>query len=330
MTGEALGGGVMVAVAAVLWVAYLMPTWSRRREYLATERNAVRLQQTLRILAETAEVPAQVRLEANARTVAEQQKILARTEGAARSAVRAAAKEQAKMQVAADQVEADAAAAARGVAAALEAANRVPVPVSPAQVLRRLRRGRALSSIVLLTGLICALGGIAPIVAAGSWLLFGMGIATIAAAFLTLSRLARVARTARVVPVTAPARAPLIGQPFEPVHLEAAPVVASTWTPQPLPRPMHLSRGSVAQTAMASVDAAAELRRAAQEAEIERRASQITASAAPAARSLPVAVQVAATPPAADSRFASMGIVGETEPGMTDLDAVLRLRRAVG
>jgi len=329
MTGEALGGGVMVAVAAVLWVAYLMPTWSRRREYLATERNAVRLQQTLRILAETAEVPAQVRLEANARTVADQQKILARTEGAARSAVRAAAKEQAKMQVAADQVKADAAAAARDVAAALEAANRVPVPVSPAHVLKRLRRGRALSSIVLLTGLMCALGGIAPIVAAGSWLLFGMGIATIAAAFLTLSRLAKVARTARIVPA-APARAPRTGQPFEPVHLETAPVVASTWTPQPLPRPMHLSRGSVAQTAMASVDAAAELRRVAQEAEIDRRASQITASAAPAARSLPVPAHVAPTPPAAASRFASMGIVGETEPGMTDLDAVLRLRRAVG
>ncbi|TDW29412.1 hypothetical protein [Cryobacterium psychrophilum] len=335
MNGEALGGGVMVAVAAVLWMAYLMPTWSRRREYLATERNAVRLQQTLRILAETAEVPAQVRLEANARTVAEQQKILARTEGTARSAARAATKEQAKMQVAAaDQAEADAAAAAHGVAAAIEAANRTPLPVSPARILRRLRRGRALSSIVLLTGLICALGGVAPIVATGSWLLFGMGVVTVAAAFLTLSRLAKVARTARIVHVAAPARAPLTGQPFEPVHLETTPVVAPTWTPQPLPRPLHLSRGSIAQTAMASVDAAAELRRVAQEAEIERRASRITASAAPLARPLPAPVsapaRVASAKPSTDSRFAAMGIVGETEPGMTDLDAVLRLRRAVG
>ena len=70
MSGEALGGGVMVAFAAALWVVYLMPTWSRRRHYLATERNAVRLQQTLRVLAETAEVPEEVHLEANARTVA--------------------------------------------------------------------------------------------------------------------------------------------------------------------------------------------------------------------------------------------------------------------
>lgn len=58
-----LGGGVMLAIAAVLWLVYLLPTWLRRREYLATERNAVRLQQTIRVLAETAEVPAPVRTE---------------------------------------------------------------------------------------------------------------------------------------------------------------------------------------------------------------------------------------------------------------------------
>jgi len=326
MTGEALGGGVMVAVAAVLWVAYLMPTWSRRREYLATEKNAVRLQQTLRILAETAEVPRQVRLEANARTVAEQQKILAQAEVAARNAARAAEKARVRSLADAESAEADAAAAARGVAAAIEAAKRVPVPVSPAKVMGRLRRGRALSSLVLLTGLLCMIGGIVAGVTAGSWLLFGMGIVTVLAAFLTLSRLARVARTARIVHVLAAPRVPLTGQPFEPVHFEDAPVVVPTWTPQPLPRPMHLSRGSIAQTAMASVDAAAQLRRAAAEAEIERRASQLTAVAAPEPRPLPVPV----VKPAADNRFAAMGIVGQTEPGMTDLDAVLRRRRAVG
>lgn len=62
-----LGGGVMLAIAAVLWLVYLLPTWLRRREYLATERNAVRLQQTIRVLAETAEVPAPVRAEMRAR-----------------------------------------------------------------------------------------------------------------------------------------------------------------------------------------------------------------------------------------------------------------------
>ena len=54
-----LGGGVMLAVAAGLWLVYLVPTWVKRREYMATERNAVRLQQTIRVLAETTEATTQ-------------------------------------------------------------------------------------------------------------------------------------------------------------------------------------------------------------------------------------------------------------------------------
>lgn len=54
-----LGGGVMLAVAAGLWLVYLVPTWVKRREFMATERNAVRLQQTIRVLAETTEAPEQ-------------------------------------------------------------------------------------------------------------------------------------------------------------------------------------------------------------------------------------------------------------------------------
>src|SRR6185436_16410966 len=57
MGADALGGGVLVAAAAVLWLAYLLPTWLHRRQYVTSERNAVRLQQTLRVLAETAEAP---------------------------------------------------------------------------------------------------------------------------------------------------------------------------------------------------------------------------------------------------------------------------------
>ncbi|TFD19568.1 hypothetical protein E3T31_15720 [Cryobacterium sp. TMS1-13-1] len=87
---------------------------------------------------------------------------------------------------------------------------------------------------------------------------------------------------------------------------------------------MHLSRGSIAQTAMASVEAANQLRKAAAEAEVARRAAALAEEAIRAAT--PIARPVAAAVP---SRFASMGIVGETSPGMTDLDAVLRRRRAV-
>ena len=75
-----VGGGVLIALAAALWLVYLIPSWLRRREYLATERNAVRLQQTLRVLAETAEVPVAVRAETTARSVVQQQRELRRVQ----------------------------------------------------------------------------------------------------------------------------------------------------------------------------------------------------------------------------------------------------------
>lgn len=56
----------MLAVAAGLWFLYLVPTWVRRREYLATERTATRLQQTMHLPAETSEVPQPVRKAATA------------------------------------------------------------------------------------------------------------------------------------------------------------------------------------------------------------------------------------------------------------------------
>ena len=73
---DGIGSSIIIALAAVMWFLYLIPTWFKRQEYLATERNAVRLQQTMRILAESAEMPSVVRVEATARTVAAQQRAL--------------------------------------------------------------------------------------------------------------------------------------------------------------------------------------------------------------------------------------------------------------
>lgn len=61
MEFSGLGGGIMLAIAAGLWLVYLVPNWLKQREYLATEKNAVRLQQTIRVLAETSEIPQQFR-----------------------------------------------------------------------------------------------------------------------------------------------------------------------------------------------------------------------------------------------------------------------------
>lgn len=308
MSSEALGGGVMVAVAAVLWVAYLMPTWSRRKQYQATERNAVRLQQALRVLAETAEIPQQVRLEATARTLADEQRVLARAENSERAEAQAVA---------------DAGRAVRR-AAAVAAAATPRLAESPVQKLRRLRRFRGLVALMLLAGFVLAVAGIAPALAGSFTALVGGGVVTVAA-FGILGRLATVARSARIVRVEAPVDLPvLIGQTFEPVQWEATPAAAATWTPQPVPRALHLSRGSIAQTAMASVEAANQLRKAAAQAEVARRGAALAEEADRAVT--PIARPAVAAVP---SRFASMGIVGETEPGMTNLDEVLRRRRAV-
>ncbi|ASD22944.1 hypothetical protein B7495_13280 [Cryobacterium sp. LW097] len=332
MSSEVLGGGVMVAVAAALWVTYLMPTWARRRQYLATERNAVRLQQTLRILAETSEIPQEVRVETNARGVSAQRKLLAQAEEDARIASKAAG---------------DAATAARR-AAVLRAAAARPKALTPAGKAKRLRTMRALSTLLLLIGLVFTVVG-ATMLSAGVWTLLAGGLVAVATAVATLGRLATVSRSARAPRAAADAdaaaagrRAPAgaRGQRFEPVHfVDEAPVVQpSPWTPRPLPKPLHLSPGSIAQAAMASVDAAAQLRQAAAEAELQRRALAMAEAIAPSevtpitrpvvARGSAPAAKTA--PQAAPSRFAKMGIIGDTEPGMTDLDAVLRRRRAVG
>ena len=88
--GDFLGGGLVFAVAAALWIMYLIPTWKRRRHFDATEMNAVRMQQTIRALAETADVPEEVEVEASARAVIEQKRILREAEAAALAEVREA------------------------------------------------------------------------------------------------------------------------------------------------------------------------------------------------------------------------------------------------
>src|SRR5512145_3139178 len=130
---DAIGGGVLVAVAATLWIAYLLPSWLRRRQYLATERNAVRLQQTLRILAETSETPEEVRVEMTTREVAAQERILHEHELAARLEAQAAENLAIAERIAAEEA---AAAAERELAERSERAARAaataPFPVVPA------------------------------------------------------------------------------------------------------------------------------------------------------------------------------------------------------
>jgi hypothetical protein len=347
MSGDVMGGGVVVAIAAVLWLAYLIPVWARRREYLATEHNAVRLQQTLRILAETSELPDEVRMEATARSVAEQQRILKRSEQKTMAEARAAAEARARRDLAIAEEERRAAEEAEQAAhdaIALERASRAAAaqrarvlavttgaPLLSPQRRRRLRRARAITSAVLVLCVVGLVAGVVSLVTAGVWPLFALSAV---GAFGAIAMLGRLARSR---PVDRVARHALFELPVR----EALSNRQQTWTPKPLPKPLHLSPGTIAASAMASIDAATELRRSAARAEIDRRVAELAPEAtplrppaavpnvAPRVPVAPVAPEVPAVAVAtAVDRYAAMGVVDGLGDGALDLDAVLRRRRA--
>jgi len=267
-----VGGGLMLAIAAALWLVYLVPNWFKRREYLATERNAVRLQQTIRVLAETAEVPAAVRAEAAARQIALQQR------AEYRQGPVAVGRPVQKVQPSAAQV------AAAG---------------------RRMRRTRALATLVLIVSLVT---GVAQLVTQ-SWVMLAVSGAAVVGSLALLGRIAERSR-ARTAPVVArAARRTSLGP------AEAKAVQRETeWTPVPIPKPMYLSR-SVVEAAAAVEDPAFELKLAAVAA--ERALRNVEQEATP--------LRVAA---ASSSPFAHMGIVDDATTATPDIDAVLARRRA--
>lgn len=338
MTGGMLSGGVVIAVAAALWLAYLLPAWLRRREYISTERNAVRLQQTLRILAETAEVPQQVRVEATAREVAVQQRILRKEEE--RMLAEAAAR--ADAEVALRRAEAAVAAVALETLTPERAAPQAVAVLGEARARsRRIRRGRAATSLVLLGSVVViGFGGATLVVGGGGLLMLGAGVIVGGSALAILARLSRAGRVRIAVPrvAVAPVAQDLVDHAQD---ADVSPVAPSTWTPQPLPKPLYQRAGTIAASAMASVDAATELRRAAARADLERRVAELAPQRSPEVTPLrpvlvPSAADGAAQAPAATSRFARMGMLteagtlNEMESDGLDLDAVLRRRRAAG
>ncbi|PZQ90676.1 MAG: hypothetical protein DI534_05620 [Leifsonia xyli] len=320
------GTAIMLALAALLWFLYLLPSWIRRREFLATERNATRLQRAIRVMAESAEAPAELRVEATAREVAHTERLVAqeqrRAEATARAEVHAAALR---------------ARAAEAQAAQLERASRarIPAPAAmvPATVLAfaRLRRARRVSGLLLLAAV--AVGGVQLWLMAttgivlGSWLVLGGCVIAAGVSVRLQTRIAARARAISGAPVVVATRRGA----WTLIDAET-PVVERTreWTPVPVPKPLYLENGEAPRVPVAPPVSAEELLRAAQE---EARRALVAAHAEPEV--VPFRPRVAAAAPAAvpapasvPSRFASMGIVEEAGSTMPDLDEVLRRRRS--
>ena len=368
------GSSLVLALAVTLWLAYFVPTWVRRRNYLATEENAIRMQQALHSLATTSEL-GQARVRADGRSVVEQERRIKRAKAEAERAER----------------ERD--------EAARRALPTVAVPRSiedRQRAARATRRGRLVTSLLTLAGLIAVGVGIALGSSIGVWWVLVAGVVTVLAGVAGLQRLARIANAQRLAVRAAGGtqRAPRAERrpdstidfsvsdaptvEIQPIAAADAAEPLASWVPVPVPKPLYLERQAVEElTAVENTgDASGRpgpdgpgggvevekvnhlelLREAARRSEqkirdahaqpgiatFSTRASaategmplaQTAATRAGLAQSSPALSEVVLNPIVVapvekrPSRWASMGVIEEIEPGMGDLDAALRRRR---
>ncbi|WP_298941754.1 large exoprotein [uncultured Microbacterium sp.] len=273
MGGQVLGGGVVVLVAVVLWLVYLLPSWNGRHQYNAAERNAVRLSQALRVLAETSETPREVQLELNARTALAQQRLARRMQ----SEREHAQLENAKAELAVERAQARMDAALARERAAAEAAAAAAIPA--VRRARARRRARLAATIVGLVAVALAVWGAVDLILTGSQLLLWSSVAVASAAVLMLQRMATVQR--RTVQREVVAMTPRIAGDVQDVALATDRVA---WTPRELPRPLTASAGSRAAAVLDQADARAALRRAALEEAMRARAERARPTSLDAAR----------------------------------------------
>jgi hypothetical protein len=298
MNGDFLGGGVILAVAAVLWLVYLVPTLWRRHNFDATERNAVRLNQTIRALVETSETPHELRVEATARAVAQQQRVLRKAEAEARHQLRAAT------------------------------LRSLSPEVQAARVLQLRKRDRRTASLLLFGSLAVVAWGAFTLVTNGQWgFIAGGGVGVIAATMILRNVAPGRGREAVAVRTeAAPARR----------NIPASQTQRDTgWVPASIPAPMTARAGSLARSTVDAQRAREQrLRNAAIDAAVAAQTQARPAVARPATPVAPVVPAAASTPAVAPrtpavalERLASMGLVGDTGDVELDLTEVLRRRR---
>jgi hypothetical protein len=297
-----LDGGIMVALAAGLWLVYLMPTWFKRREYAALEKTNIRRQQALRVLEETAPVPAVERVAAivsPSGQVRDRDKL---AEAIKRSRDAQAAR------VASRQFAEESAAPAQAA-------------TSKARIARRLRRTRAVATLLLIAALgTLVVQGMLMVttgVAVGAWSILGFAAVVGVVSFAALGRLASIARRRASIVVARPQARPMRTRIVE--DREAARPPVAHWTPVPVPKPLYLSR-SEAPFVESSVSPLESLRAAALDSDRALREAQESPEVSP--------ITVPERPAAAASAFASMGIVNKADVTGPDLDEALRRRRS--
>lgn len=342
MTGGVLGGGVIFVVAALLWGAVLVPSWMRRREFRAAEKNALRLQRTLRVLAEANEVPQEVRLEATAREALAHEKMLRsaqRRQDAERDAALAEAEaEQVRAEIRAQQM--------RRKQAAAQRSAKVRRPIA-----RRVRATAALGALLGVVGMLVGTGF--AVAGSGAGMLVG-ALALFAASSGALVLLAPGRSRVHTIPAeqmtTAIATAVVESAPqpepeVDPTVAAAAHAEAQRAAAERIERARALARAraerpaqkvnqtdsmllrEVRQQLAQSAAEASPARAAASAAAEEHQRQQERARDEERQRAAVRAREVQAQRDAASDRLRRMGVVGDTADGLPDLDAALRRRR---
>ena len=338
MASGVFGGGLIFVVAALLRVAVLVPSWVRRREFRTAEQNALRLQRTLRVLAETAEVPTEVRVEATAREALAQERLLRtaqRQQDAERKAELSEARtKQIYAEMRAQQMKRKQAALARS------AKLRRPV----------VRRVRSLAALVLVLALAAMLVGAGTLIAGlGPALLLGsVAAVTVALGVLVLLAPGRVRHVEinaeRIVPSPATrvaAAAPAVEAVDRGAEKHAAAQAAAAAR---IERARAMARARAEGASVAGAGGSASMKNQPESILLERELNAAPKAEKSAAAAVPAAAAPAAAPAAprpasaqaralaaeiaASERLRKMGVVGDTSDGALDLDAVLRSRRA--
>jgi hypothetical protein len=250
------------------------------------------MNQTIRALVATTEVPQEFRVEATARGVAEQRRVLRKAETEARHQLRAAT--------------------IRSLAPEVQAAR----------ALQQRKRERRWASVLMLASLLVAGWGVVGLTSSGEWGFLVGGSIGVGASILILRNAAPgrgrefVGRDSDVqvrrnIPATAPRQ-------------------RAGWAPTQIPAPLTAQAGSLARTTVDAQRAREQLLRSAAIDAAVVAQTQARPSVAPQAapQAAPQVAPAASTPAATErARFASMGVVGDTGDVDLDLTEVLRRRR---
>lgn len=317
-----LGGGVMFLVIALLWAAILVPAWFRRREFNAAERNALRLQRTLRVLAETAELPQELRVEATAREALAHERLLKsarkRQEADREAELAAARAEQIRSEIRAQRMQRK-----------QEAMNRAAKLRRP--IVRRVRSLAALTGLLGVIGVLVGAGmwvaGVGPALLLWSLLGFTVGLGTL---LLLAPGRAKLEPIAAEVVEERPELSE-IAEAESSVALEETPSSMSAHESAQLAAAERIERARAMARARA-VRAAAPRENQSDSMllqEVREFVAREHGIEAPAAQ--PQSPQQQSAQPQQDhTSMGELGVVGDTSEGMPNLDQVLRRRRNAG